>query len=120
MYKKVISSVLTAAVVTCIGMAVVSGCSKEAKEEASPNAPEVYMNDPVFRKQLDAQDEKRTAILKKRSALKEKYDAEKARNPKSAALDELEKQLQECETEFLKNQRETQAIVRRRLTSKNK
>lgn len=99
-----------------------SGCGeKEAAApvaQENPNAPEVYMKDPVFLKQLEGQKKERNKILSQRCALDEALQAEKAKDPASPKVKELQAALDAADRAFESNRMASAAIVRARLTQK--
>lgn len=111
---------------------VFSGCRKE--EESSPSSPEVYMNDPVFRKQLaDGRKEregfalKRTELVK---AMEQMIEAKKAAMPNAdsaalkAALEKdpewvsLEKRVNDLTTAIGESGRRMDEVIRKRVAPK--
>lgn len=112
----------------------ISGCRKE-EEPASPS-PDVYMNDPVFRKALADKRTERTDYLKSRTRLvrelEKMVEAKKAAMPNAddaavkAALEkdpewtELVKRVNDLTAAISENGRAAQGIVRERLAPKKR
>ena len=111
---------------------VFQGCRKE--EEPSPSSPEVYMNDPVFRKQLaDGRKEregfalKRTELVK---AMEQMIEAKKAAMPGAddaalkAALEkdpewiDLSKRVVDLTTAIQESGRHMDEVIRGRIAPK--
>ena len=107
------------------------GCRKEEEEKPSPSSPAVYMNDPVFRKQLtDGRKEREGYIVSRTKLVREMekmIEAKKAEMPNAddaaikAALEkdpswnDLSKRVADLATAIEENQRKAQGIVRERL-----
>ena len=111
-----------------------AGCKKKAEPSSAPQAPESYMNDPVFRGKLAEQRAAHLKLVRERNGaaekLKEKLaalkaklktddvaklQAELAKDPEWAAL------LAECTNANAKveaNRQATLGVVRERLTTK--
>lgn len=102
---------------------IFAGCGKEGEkdvvETANENAPEVYMKDPVFLKQLDVQKKERNHLLAERCRIDEALQAEKAKDPASPKVKELQSALAAADLAFESNRMATAAIVRARLTQKS-
>ena len=107
------------------------GCRKEKEEKLPPSSPAVYMNDPVFRKQLDDGRKEREGYIVKRTKLvremEKMIEAKKAEMPDAseaelkAALEKnpewqsLYKRVADLTTAMEECGRRTDAIIRERL-----
>lgn len=107
-----------------------SGCAEKKEEmpraqkdeapvaQENPNAPEVYMKDPVFRKQLEVQKKERNRLLSRRCEIDEALQAEKAKDPASPKVRELQAAFDAADRAIERNRMASAAIVRARLTQK--
>lgn len=97
---------------------VLWGCSKNDSEVDSAS-PESYMKDKAFMKQLEDQRQKRDGLLVERMKIAEKLEAEKAKDPNSDQVKNLQKELDARDAEFDNNRKATYKIVRERLMKKD-
>jgi len=97
-----------------------AGCGKEEAVTVAPDpaAPEVYMKDPAFMKQLETQRTARTALMKRRCEIEDQLAAAEKDSARGEEAKALRAKLADCDADFEKNRRETLAIVRARLAQK--
>ena len=109
-------------------MMFLAGCRKEeAKPETPASSPASYMNDPVFRKQLEEKRSELSAIVKERKPLADRMqELVKAHGEDLAALQKVPEwnDLYKKVTALNKKYEETRArqlrIVRERITPEKK
>jgi len=77
------------------------------------------MNDKAFLKKLDDKRHQRDKLVEKRVALDTELQAERAKNPNSERVKELQKLLDETDKAAERNRAEAYRIVRERLTKKD-
>jgi len=113
---------------------VFSGCRKEAEKPSASsssalpaNSPAVYMNDPVFRKQLADGRREREAVLRERAPLVARMEAlAKAHDGKREELEKLDewndlyKQVEALNAKYEKARRRQLKVAADRLNPKAK
>lgn len=110
MLKMMSKTTLVALALAC----VLSGCEKSDREQDSP-APEGYMKDKAFMGELDRRKDLRDKLLAQRVKIDEELSAEKAKDPNSERVKDLQKRLDACDAEFDENRKQTYEFVRARL-----
>ena len=104
------------AVAICVSC-MLAGCGKE-EPAVAPSSPASYMHDPEFRNQLKAQESAKRDIMKRFSAARQQLERARAENPDSELVKDLQAKLKSLEAEHQANRRQTQALVRERITPK--
>lgn len=113
--EKLLKQTSWALALTLCVVCVVAGCGK-SEPEVSPATPNEYMHDKAFMSKLDEQEKEKRGLMKRFAQARAELEAERAKNPKSERVAELEKYMQKLEAEHQANCKHTQELVRERLT----
>jgi len=122
--KKVLVHASQALCAVIVLSCVVAGCGKREKKntlpEVYPAENHGYMDDPVFKKQLEERDAERKVILGEREKLFAQFEALEKKAGSRAAAEKtpewqaLLKRSEECFRNFESNRTQTAALLRER------
>jgi len=123
--KKVLVHASLALCAVIVLSCVVAGCGKRAEKDALPEVYPAeghgYMDDPVFKKQLEDQDVQRKAILGEREKIATAFEALEKKAGSRAAAEKtpewqaLLKRSETCFQNFESNRTHTAELMRQRV-----
>jgi len=97
---------------------VLTGCSKSDPQPVVVGEQD-FTKDKPFVAKIEQHKKVRDGLLTKRFKLVDRLEAERAKDPNSERVKELQRQIDACDQEFDKNRRETYAAVRARVLKKD-
>lgn len=95
-------------------LVLLAGCKKEAEPDPY-NEPYARMHDPRYLQMMKTQHENQRGLMRQIDAVRQAYAAEKARDPASPKLADLQEQMEALSAEILQNRKVSQEIIRQRI-----